>query len=57
MSTRKSPAAHGAFEVDWLGGQIASKNSSSPDSPQADPRLVFQARASARELATRARLS
>ena len=43
-------AARGAFEVDWLGGQIASENSPSPDSPQADPRLVFLARASAREL-------
>ena len=43
-------AAPGAFEVDWLGGQIASENSPSPDSPQADPRLVFLARASAREL-------
>jgi len=31
-------------------GQIASENSPSPDSPQADPRLVFLARASAREL-------
>ena len=53
MRTAKSPgavAAHGAFEVDWLGGQIASENSPSPDSPQADPRLVFLARASAREL-------
>jgi len=43
-------AARGAFEVDWLGGQIASENSPSPDSPQADPRLAFLARASAREL-------
>ena len=53
MRTAKSPgavAAHGAFEVDWLGGQIASENSPSPDSPQADPRLIFLARASAREL-------
>ena len=52
MSTAKSPAvsAHGAYEVDWLAGQIASENSPSPDSPQADPRLVFLARASAREL-------
>ena len=53
MSRAKCPgavAARGAFEVDWLGGQIASENSPSPDSPQADPRLVFLARASAREL-------
>jgi hypothetical protein len=53
MSGAKSPGAvgaRGAFEVDWLGGQIASENSPSPDSPQADPRLVFLARASAREL-------
>jgi hypothetical protein len=53
MTENKSPgtvAARGAYEVDWLGGQIASENSPSPDSPQADPRLVFLARASAREL-------
>ena len=53
MSRAKSPgtvAARGAYEVDRLGGQIASENSPSPDSPQADPRLVFLARASAREL-------
>jgi hypothetical protein len=50
MSTAKSPGTHGAFEVDRLGGQIASEDSPSPDSPQADPRLVFLARASAREL-------
>ena len=43
-------AARGAFEVDWLGGQIASENSHSLDSPQVDPRLAFLARASAREL-------
>ena len=53
MSRAKSPgavAARGAFEIDWLGSQIGSENSPSPDSPQADPRLVFLARASAREL-------
>ena len=53
MSTAKSPgtvAVRGAFEIDWLRGQIASENSPSPDSPQADPRLIFLARASAREL-------
>jgi len=53
MSTAKSPgtvAAHGAFEVDRLREQIASENSPSPESLQANPRLVFLARASAREL-------
>lgn len=53
MSRAKSPgtvAVRGAFEIDWLGGQIASENSPSPHSPQVDPRLVFLARASAREL-------
>jgi len=53
MTENKSPgavAAHGAFEIDWLRGQIASENSPSPDSPQVDPRLAFLARASAREL-------
>jgi hypothetical protein len=53
MTEAESPgamAALGAIEVDWLGGQIASENSPSPDSLQADPRLVFLARAGAREL-------
>jgi hypothetical protein len=63
MSTAKSPvavAAHGAFEVDWLGSAVTFSPTLDGTSPQVicasggdgacriDPRLVFLLRAAAR---------